>query len=648
MTEKLIHLDIAALLILTIILISQLTRRMSKGTTNHFFIALVIMTILSGASDIWAVLLDNAGSLDYSARSLAHSVYLLVYNSISPLFLMFVISLTNTWEKITSNKPVACLMALPYLGVIGLLIANVSTHCMFDFVDGVYTLGPLSFLPYNMAAIYILISIIYIIVYHRLFTVRKMLALLMMLPIMRCFVLLRVLEPDIKVMVFGNTIGVLIMTVMIQRPENLIDSFTGLCKYSAYAEDMKKNFEIRNHITIILVNISNYDSIQKILGYDKTQKLLMKTGRKILEQNRAAKTHGVAYYLDRGRFRLVVNSYNRINAELVAGLINNELHKTIKIDQFDLNLIPFVCLAKCPEDIDSFQSLISFGTDFHEKLPYSGEVIHADGSTVKRMVSLLTGVDNIIDRALANHGLHVYYQPIYSVEKKKFLSAEALIRLIDEKEGFVSPEIFIPAAEKSGAIHKIGDYVLNEVFRFIASSEYKKLGLEYIEINLSVSQCMNHGLADKILELMSRYGVTSNQINLEITETAASYDQSVMTENLTQLSNAGLTFSLDDYGTGYSNMYRIAALPLKIVKLDKTFVNNQNSKMWTILQNTVNMIKDLNMEIVVEGIETEEMVQKFSDLKCDFIQGYFFSKPIPQREFVEFIDRWNNRTRVNT
>lgn len=94
-------------------------------------------------------------------------------------------------------------------------------------------------------------------------------------------------------------------------------------------------------------------------------------------------------------------------------------------------------------------------------------------------------------------------------------------------------------------------------------------------------------------------------------------------------------------------LYSPCQVILKIVKLDKTFVNNQNSKMWTILQNTVHMIKDLNMEIVVEGIETEEMVQKFSDLKCDFIQGYFFSKPIPQREFVEFIDRWNNRERVN-
>ena len=626
---KLIHLDIAALLILVIILISQFTRRMSKGTTNHFFIALVIMTILSGAADIWAVVLDNAGSLNLGLRTAAHTLYLLAYNTISPLFLMYVISLTNTWEKIASNKAAACALTLPYLGVIGLLVSNLFTHSIFTFVDGVYTTMPLSFLPYTMARINILISIAYIIIYRRLFTTRKLIALIMLLPVTVCILISKIIFTDTMVMVFGNTVGVVIIAVMIQRPENLIDSFTGLCKHSAYADDMKKNFAIRNHVSIIMVNIANYDSLQKILGYDKTQKLLMMTGKKILEQNRTAKTHGVAYYLDRGRFRLVINTYNRINSEYAA------------------SLIPYVCLAKCPEDIDNFQSLISFGTDFHEKLPYNGEVIHADGSTVKRMVSLLTGMDSIIERALANHGFHVYYQPIYSIEKKRFVSAEALLRLIDEKEGFISPEIFIPAAEKSGAIHKIGDYVLTEVFQFIASSEYKKLGLEYIEINLSVSQCMHHGLADSILESMSRYGVSSNQVNLEITESAASYDQSVMSENLEQLSAAGLTFSLDDYGTGYSNMYRIAALPLKIVKLDKTFVNNQNSKMWTILQNTVRMIKDLNMEIVVEGIETEEMVKKFSDLKCDFIQGYFFSKPIPQREFVEFIDRWNNRQKVN-
>lgn len=407
------------------------------------------MTILSGAADIWAVVMDNAGTQNLGLRTAAHTLYLLAYNTNSPLFLMYVISLTSTWEKITSNKAAACALALPYLGFIGLLVSNLFTHSIFTFVDGVYTTTQLSFLPYTIAGINILISIAYIIIYRRLFTARKLIALIMMIPVMVCIIISRIVFTDTMVMVFGNTIGVVIIAVMIQRLENLIDSFTGLCKHSAYADDMKKNFAIRNHVSIIMVNIANYDSLQKILGYDKTQKLLMMTGKKILEQNRTAKTHGVAYYLDRGRFRLVINTYNRINSEYVASLINDALHQTVKIDKFDLNLIPYVCLAKCPEDIDNIQSLISFGTDFHEKLPYNGEVIHADGSTVKRMVSLLTGMDSIIERALANHGFHVYYQPIYSIEKKRFVSAEALLRLIDEKEGFISPEIFIPAAEKA-------------------------------------------------------------------------------------------------------------------------------------------------------------------------------------------------------
>ena len=123
-----------------------------------------------------------------------------------------------------------------------------------------------------MARINILISIAYIIIYRRLFTVRKLIALIMMLPVTVCIIISKIIFTDTMVMVFGNTVGVVIIAVMIQRPENLIDSFTGLCKHSAYADDMKKNFAIRNHVSIIMVNIANYDSLQKILGYDKTSR----------------------------------------------------------------------------------------------------------------------------------------------------------------------------------------------------------------------------------------------------------------------------------------------------------------------------------------------------------------------------------------
>ena len=168
-------------------------------------------------------------------------------------------------------------------------------------------------------------------------------------------------------------------------------------------------------------------------------------------------------------------------------------------------------------------------------------------------------------------------------------------------------------------------------------------------MNLSVTQCMRSNLAEDVLEIMNRYHVPMEAVNLEITETAASHAQEVMSENLSKLTQAGISISLDDYGTGYSNIKRVIQLPLKIIKLDKTFVDEQdNPKMRVVLKNTVAMLKDMNMEIVVEGIETQEMLDFFTDLRCDFIQGYFFSKPIPKPEFVNFIKTWNQGRQMYT
>ena len=149
---------------------------------------------------------------------------------------------------------------------------------------------------------------------------------------------------------------------------------------------------------------------------------------------------------------------------------------------------------------------------------------------------------------------------------------------------------------------------------------------------------MKPQLADDVIQILNKYHVSVNQINLEITETAASYSQNTMMENIEKLVQAGVSFSLDDYGTGYSNMQRIASMPFHIVKLDKSFTNTYNdTKMMIVLENTIRMIKDMDMKIVVEGIETKESMKQFSALECEYIQGYYYSKPIPKQEFIEFI-----------
>jgi EAL domain-containing protein (putative c-di-GMP-specific phosphodiesterase class I) len=251
---------------------------------------------------------------------------------------------------------------------------------------------------------------------------------------------------------------------------------------------------------------------------------------------------------------------------------------------------------------------------------------------------VIKSIDSIMEDALQNRRFEVYYQPIYSVADKRFTSAEALLRLKTEQFGFISPDIFIPAAERSGAIHRIGRYVLEEVCHFIADDEWKNLGLKYIDVNLSTVQCLEKNLAHEISDILYENHVKPEQINLEITETATSFGQSEMLDNIESLSARGFTFALDDYGTGYSNISRAANMPLSVIKLDKSITRiEKDTKLYAIGENTVRMIKDMNMQIVVEGIEDEKTLKLFEDMGCDYIQGFYFSKPLPRDEFVKFI-----------
>ena len=141
---------------------------------------------------------------------------------------------------------------------------------------------------------------------------------------------------------------------------------------------------------------------------------------------------------------------------------------------------------------------------------------------------------------------------------------------------------------------------------------------------------------------LEKYHLKPGQINLEITETAANMAQDIVEENIQILSKEGIYFSLDDYGTGYSNISRIMSLPFRIIKLDKSLADKVNdSKMNILLKNTIRMLKEIGMEIVVEGVETKETLHEFTELECDYIQGYYFSKPIPEMDFVDFIRKYN-------
>jgi len=638
---KSLSFDIAAILILTLLLISCIMRKLTSGTPNKLFLLFIFTTWLATGFDIWAVCLDNANSTNLSALLIAHSGYLLIHNFTVPVYVLFVISLTDTWHKIKKSFWIQAVLWAPFLLVTAALLINPFARTMF-LVDGGYQRGPWFFLIYLSVAIYLIFVMGYMIQYRDLLEWPKAIAVMSYIPIGITALMIQMVSPTTLVEMFSAAISLLLMSIGVQRPEEIMDSDTQFMKYSAYATDMTRNYRNEKHVNVVMLNLGNFSSINAMMGYDFAMLVLNDVVARIRKTNRLLDNKGDLYYLDRGRFRMVFAENDRERAVKAADMLVKSLTEKSDFNNLDVSLNPFVILARCPEEIPDFKTLMTFGMDFHEKLKFEARVMKVNEVVREDIFEIQNNIDKIIENALNFKRFQVYYQPIYSTEKGKFISAEALLRLFDPNYGFISPEILVTAAEKSGAIHRIGDYVLEEVCSFIASREFETLGLEYIEVNLSVTQCMRSNLSEDVLAIMKKYNVSSDKINLEITETAASHAQEVMAENLSKLTRAGISFSLDDYGTGYSNIKRVIQLPLKIIKLDKTFVDEQdNPKMLVVLKNTVAMLKDMNMEIVVEGIETQEMLDFFTELRCDFIQGYFFSKPIPKPEFVNFIKSWS-------
>ena len=241
--------------------------------------------------------------------------------------------------------------------------------------------------------------------------------------------------------------------------------------------------------------------------------------------------------------------------------------------------------------------------------------------------------------AIKENRVIIYLQPIYSTKLKRITSAEVLVRISDKKGNIIYPADFINYAEKTGLIHKIESIVFTKACEFISTNGLKTLGLDYLEINLSVKKGESVKLFKEYYEIINKYNVSPKELNLEITETSIITKRNILLNNIINLKNFGINFSLDDYGTGESNLNYIIDMPLSIIKIDKSIMDNyfNNDKARIILPNIIKMAHNINLKVVIEGIETEEQFYEMIKIGADYIQGYYIAKPLNEEEFIKFI-----------
>ena len=644
---KIIYFDIAALCINVVILFSFYFRKMTKGTSNALLMLNTLNGIVVCILDIWAVTLDFNGmrmSYPYILKYIPDTLYLFFHTSNIFLYTLYNISVIDLWQ-IMLNKTWFWIVHIGGVCLIFiLLLVNFKYHIIFRInSDGIYERGDYFFIIYIYAALIFFCSLMFVLQHKFLYNPYQYKCVIGMYPILIIAIVIQMIFPFMLIELFSISLVLLLIMQTIQRPEVFTENITGLYNMNAFVTDVERLKKTKFNRNIIFIKIKNENSLRSLLSYEHYNSMIRRVGGVILSLANKDKNKYKIYYLDYAKFALVSKKDDEKSALILGKEINDALSKPICFNHINVDINSYTCVVNFPKDFDKIRDLISFSNSFYNS-NLSGNLFMAKDIYSDRDVYINANIDKIIERAYLANNFRVYYQPIYSVKKGRFNSAEALLRLYDEKYGFISPNIFIPAAEKSGAIIRIGNLVLKEVMKFVASKDFEKIGLDYVEINISVQQCLQIDMADNIINYMKSLNINPSKINLEITESIASHSQAVVMKNLFKLHEYGISFSLDDFGTGYSNVRRLGILPISVVKIDRLFVlDYKNEIIKVILKNMIKMFKELDLQILIEGIESKEQLEEFIKFGCDYVQGFFFSMPLKYEDFIYYIDSVNSK-----
>lgn len=644
--------DICALIIIIIMLVSNYVRGIVVGKANKTCILLMVMALLATIGDFGMSYLCDVATPSSRMRTIIYCfayLYFFAHNNLTVVYIMYIITVLKIGNIIKHKKMFVYIILVPTILQNLLLASNFVFGKFFTIDENLdYARGPLMPEGYVFAMIIMLGGVWVLIKYRRLISKDRFVVLFANFPLVCLALIMQALFPKLLIEMFMTSLSIVLFVVVVQRQEEFIDPVVGAKKYNASVDSLRKIIATQTPVSIILYKVVNNRNIAMYLGLEGHNDFLAGTCTKLKNTARSMRYDADIYYLEYGLFALMSES---ASPEIVAATAERILAGAAENDEeLTKGIIPDirVCVVKCPEDIDEFYTLLRFGVSFHDGLMDEHRVFYYRDFANNPDFVLRSELDDIIKDALRNNKFEVHYQPIYSLEENRFVAAEAFLRLNDEKHGNISPNLFIAAAEASGDMHAIGSFVFEEVFRFISQNDIEKIGIKQVHINLSPSQCIEVDFIDRIQRLLDKYHVSPEDIVLELTESTADFDPVIVDANVYKLSKIGISFAIDGYGTGYSNVKRVTDLPIDLIKLDRSFVSNiDEDKMQIIVPDTINMLKEMGKKVLVGGIESEELAAYFKKVGCDYLQGceylqgFYFCKALPGKEFVPFVKSKN-------
>lgn len=622
--------DICAIVIYLIVILIYFRRKHLNNAKNHIFIALTAFALLTPVMDILSGY-SIEHQLSEPVVQITTVLYYLTEQAATFCFFMYACVQLEMRRMISGLRKT--IMATPVFWGTAIILTNPFHEMLFSYTDGVYESGPLRIFSYLIPLIYFLWATFYCMKNREMLS-REICYLMYCVTIINFIpMLVQFFNPTLLIHSFAVSISVFLLFLYTMKNDSVLDQATGLANKTYLAESVTKLMYNKFPFSSILVRIADYDLLTTSYGIRNTEKLMVEIAKFLQSFVHV----GNAFQISNCCF--VVNLTFGQDVEEMKKKIYDGLNCVWTVNSVEMVCSSFVTSISYPENCPTRESYRAYLTYFQKMHRMRYGIVPTAELGIKDKIRE-NRVELAIERAIKNQSFEVYYQPICTNADQKFMTAEALIRLTDPELGPISPGEFIPLAESNGTIIQIGDFVLEQVCKFVSSHDMDALGLHYLEMNLSTIQCLQRNFIETVDHITQKYKVPSSYICFEITETASNCSPAIFSENLQILKSRGYRLALDDFGTGYANLQRMITSDFDLVKFDKEMTQRTcaDSKLQELFEKLLLMFHTLGIQVVAEGVETKEQFDFLKSIGNDYIQGFYFSPAIKPEEFVRFLE----------
>ena len=595
--------------------------------THNTFIWLLVTECLVVMIDLLSSVADeNYASFPVSVLYVLNLLYFVGFMCRVLMFFLFTTDVLRLNILASKSKAAACLSVFAAAQLV--VLASPFAHTVFYIGNEGYMKGPFYNILYIVFLFYVLLSLVLVWRYRRRLKQGERIAAMVYNGILLLGILIRFLFPQVLILNTFCLMAIIMIYLTFMNPDLYLSDYSSAFNNRAFRDVLEEMVGSRP-FRILCAVLHNYTDEREIYGLHQ-----MDEGLSLIASYLAGTWPDCeVFYLRNGCYAILGDE--TMDWDAMQKEIHDRFQKSWRAEETDLFLNAEFVRISSASGVESVPALIdrllAAFIDAERKIDTSSSVL-IDLDEMNE-TDRQTDVKRTLEKAIENDEVEIFLQPLIRTEDGTMSGAEVLARIRSADGEMIPPDLFIPIAEHNGQINRLGRQVLEKACRFISEGGLEAAGMKWLNVNLSPIQCMNKNLAEEFCEILDRYNVDAERIHLEITE-ASMVDFTALQKQISSLLDSNFKLALDDYGSGYSNLTRVKQYPFINIKIDMEVVWDYFRERDALLPAIIGAFKQLQFSVTAEGIESREMAEAMTEIGCDYLQGFYFSKPLPVDEFL--------------